>query len=148
MASVPTLPSTGQPIDTQYIYDIVSSLISINTELATTGNSYVDNGTTASTSKTGNLKFASKTVSNLPISNGKIYNVGDTSGTTISFDNGSVFTKPPIVVANLVATDVKPGIGQFILTISSITTAGFNWNVYCTVKGPANYNLSFIAIGV
>jgi len=37
MAQVPSLPSNGQPIDTQYIYDIVSSLISINGELATTG---------------------------------------------------------------------------------------------------------------
>jgi hypothetical protein len=148
MATVPSLPSTGQPIDTQYIYDIVSSLISINTELSTSGNSYVDNGTTSTIAKTGNLKITAKTVSNLRISNGKVYNVGDTDGTTISFDSGLVFTKAPVVIANLVSTQVKPGTGQFILTISSITQSGFNWNVYCTSKGPANYNISFIAIGV
>ena len=148
MASVPSLPSTGQPIDTQYIYDIVSSLISINTELSTSGNSYVDNGTSSSVAKTGNLKITARTVSNLPISNGKTYNVGNTDGTTIAFDNGLSFTKAPVVVANLIATQVKPGSAQFLLTISSVTQSGFNFNVYCTSKGPANYNISFIAIGV
>jgi len=53
MAQVPSLPSNGQPIDTQYIYDIVSSLISINGELATTGYSDVQ----ASNVKTNNLRF-------------------------------------------------------------------------------------------
>lgn len=147
MAQLPDLPSTGQPIDTQYIYSIVDSLYAINTELATSGTSYIDNGVSASTEKTAGLKITAKRVTDLPISNGQTLVSGGTNGTTIPFDNIS-FTKPPVVVASLVSSDIQAGNAQLILTISSITTSGFNWKTYCTVKGISKYDISYIAIGV
>jgi hypothetical protein len=147
MARVPSLPSPGQPIDTSYVYGIVDSLISINNELASNGSAYIDNGVSNSASgvRTGNLVFSARTITNLNISKGN-FKVGDNPSGTISFNNGSAFSRAPVVTANLQsATDTG---AKFILTISAITSSGFNWNAYCIVAGAASYNINFIAIGV
>lgn len=148
MANVPSLPNPGQPIDTSYVYGIVDSLISINNELASNGNAYVDNGVSnsATSVRTGNVIFSARTVTNLTISNSKTFKVGDVASGTISFDNGSSFSRAPIVTSTLqVITESK---AKFILTISSVTTSGFNWQAYCIIEGIANYSINFIAIGV
>jgi hypothetical protein len=148
MASVPSTPNPGQPIDTAYINSIVESLISINDALASNGNAYIDNGVanTSSTIRTGNLIVSSRTITNSTVSNGKIFAVGDkTPSTTVSFNN-SAFSKPPVVTATLLTEESSSA--QFILTISAITTGGFNYSAYCVVAGKANYSLNFTAIGV
>jgi hypothetical protein len=148
MARVPSVPNPGQPIDTTYINSIVESLISINNELASNGYSYIDNGVSSSVSniRTGNVVISARTITNLDISNGKTYKVGEkTPSTTISFKNNSSFTKPPIVTATLL--NIGDSSAQFILTISAVTTGGFNYSAYCIVAGTAKYNLSFNAIG-
>ena len=147
MIKVPSLPSTGQPIDTQYIYSIVESLITINSELASSGNSYINNNTISSTVKTANLKIAGKTFIGAGISDNTTLKVGDTKSGTVSFDTTS-FTSTPVVVTSLVSTTSQTGAAQIILTISAVSTSGFNWNAYCTVAGKSNYNINYIAIGV
>jgi hypothetical protein len=139
MAYVPSLPSTGQPIDTSYVYEIVQSLISINSELSNDGNSTIDNGSgISSLVKTNNINIVAKTVSvKLP----EI--VGPGQSTTIEFGTNT-FTKNPIVIANLFGSDKA----QLILTISNVTTSSFTLLPYCLVKGSANYKINFIAIGV
>jgi len=145
MAYVPSLPSTGQPIDTSYVYEIVQSLISINNELSNDGNSTINNGSgTSSLVKTSNINIVAQTVSDitLPTTAGAVL-----SG-NIAFESNT-FAKTPIVIANLVGTSLKiSGNAQLFLTVTSVTTSGFSWSAYCSVKGSAGYSISFIAIGV
>jgi len=148
MADVPSTPNPGQPIDTAYINSIVKSLISINSELASTGYAYIDNGVANNSisKRTGNLVVSARTITNTTVSNGKTFKVGEkTTSTTVSFNN-SAFSKPPIVTATLLTEESSSA--QFILTISAITTGGFNYSAYCIVAGKANYSLNFTAIGV
>ena len=145
MAYVPSLPSTGQPIDTSYVYDIVQSLISINNELSTDGNSTINNNSgTSSLVRTSNINIVAQTISDSRLVSSSI-----TTGTpfvgVVNFENNS-FNKSPIVIANLVAFDKSTA--QLFLTVTKVTTSSFSWSAYCSVKGSASYNISFIAIGV
>jgi len=145
MAYIPSLPSTGQPIDTSYVYDIVQSIISINNELSSDGNSTINNGSgTSSLVRTSNISIVAQTVSGLTLPT----IVGEVKRGDVSFESNT-FTKTPIVIANLVSPNLSvSGNAQIFLTVTTVTTSGFSWVAYCSVKGSANYNISFIAIGV
>jgi hypothetical protein len=137
MAQVPSLPSNGQPIDTQYIYDIVSSLISINGELATTGTSDIQ---TASV-KTNNLKFQAKTQ---PVVNSeKVTKDAPTIG-QVFFNTH--FTQVPIVTATLVSKDTSSRGATLIIT--GVDTSAVYYTVNYASSGKTTLDINVIAIGV
>ena len=137
MAKVPSLPSNGQPIDTQYIYDIVSSLISINGELATTGYSDVQ----ASNVKTNNLRF--QALSQNVVNSATVSKDAPTSG-QVFFK--TPFTQTPIATATLVSkTTSSQGA---TLTITGVDNSAVYYTVNYTTKGKTTLDINVIAIGV
>jgi hypothetical protein len=142
MAKVPSLPSNGQPIDTQYIYDIVSSLISINNELATNGNSNIKIGNTKyPTSKTSSLNFDAQTVN---VINAKKVTKSTAETGQIAFT--TAFTKTPVVTATLVSkstTTVKANV-----TITAVDTTAVYYKINFDSDGTTTLDLNIIAIGV
>ncbi|NBR62595.1 MAG: hypothetical protein EBT86_13435 [Actinobacteria bacterium] len=142
MAKVPSLPSNGQPIDTQYLYDIVSSLISINGELTSTGTSQVQSYTNQpTTTKTNNIKFQARIVNVLNSAN-----VSAKSPTTGQISFNTQFGQSPIATATLVtrnSSTVKP-----TLTITGIDTSAIYYKIDYNKDGVVTLDISVIAIGV
>jgi hypothetical protein len=142
MAIVPSLPSNGQPIDTQYLYDIVNSLISINNAISTTGSSSIQVGATKSTAVTGNLKFDAKTVNVVKAGS----DVTESTINTGQISFTSQFNQIPVVTATLVAksnTTVKS-----TLTITGVDTSAVYYQVTHSGKGKTNLDANIIAIGL
>lgn len=138
MAKVPSLPSNGQPIDTQYIYDIVSSLIDINKEIASSGSSNVQD---FPAQKTANLKIQARTVNAVSAAT----KVSKTTSTTGSVNFKTAFTQVPVVTATLVSrssTTVKAS-----LTITSVTTTTVSYKIDFDTNGFTTLDLNVIAIG-
>jgi hypothetical protein len=143
MAKVPSLPSNGQPIDTQYIYDIVNSLISINSELNSYGSANVKvNNNKYNTSNTNALNVDAQTV---PVTNG-----GEDVTTTISktgqISFGTSFTKIPVVTATLISNTASAV--KAIVTITATDTTTVYYKVDFLTAGKASLSLNVIAIGI
>jgi len=139
MAKVPSLPSNGQPIDTQYIYDIVSSLIDINKEIASSGSSNIQD---LPAQKTSNLKIQARTIN--AVSAAK--KVSKTSSETGTLTFKTAFTQVPVVAATLVSrssTTVKAN-----LTITAVNTTTVSYKIDFDTNGFTTLDLNVIAIGV
>jgi len=139
MAKVPSLPSNGQPIDTQYIYDIVSSLIDINKEIASSGSSNIQD---LPAQKTSNLKIQARTIN--AVSAAK--KVSKTSSETGTLTFKTAFTQVPVVTATLVSrssTTVKAN-----LTITAVNTTTVSYKIDFDTNGFTTLDLNVIAIGV
>ena len=142
MAKVPSLPSNGQPIDTQYIYDIVSSLISINSELASYGNSTIRvAGQTVAKAKTNSINFDAQTVT--AVSAGSDVKKGQSKTGQVAF--GTFFNKTPVVTATIVSkstTTVKATV-----TITAVDTTSVYYKIDFDSDGKTTLDLNIIAIG-
>ena len=141
MAKVPSLPSNGQPIDTQYIYDIVNSLISINSELASYGNSTIKSDKTVSKARTNSINFDAQTVP--AVSSGSKVKAKESKTGSVAF--GTFFNKTPVVTATLVAksnTTVKASV-----TITSVDTTSVYYKIDFDSDGTTTLDLNIIAIG-
>lgn len=141
MAKVPSLPSNGQPIDTQYLYDIVNSLISINSELASSGNSNIKvQNQGSSRTKTSGISFDAQTITAVDASPVKVKE-SKTGQVTFS----TFFRKTPVVTATLVSrstTTVKAS-----LTITSVDTTSVYYKIDFDSDGTTTLDLNIIAIG-
>ena len=142
MAKVPSLPSNGQPIDTQYIYDIVNSLISINSELASYGNSNIKVlGQTIAQSKTNSISIDAQTVT--AVTAGSDVKKGTSKTGSIQF--ATFFTKTPVVTATIVSkstTTVKSTV-----TITAVDTTSVYYKIDFDADGKTTLDLNIIAIG-
>ena len=143
MAQVPSLPSNGQPIDTQYIYDIVNSLISINNAISSTGSTSIQIGNNSSViQQTNNVKFDAKTVNVVKAGT----NVTTSTSITGQIAYSSQFNQIPVVTATVVTrsgTTVKPR-----LSITGVSTSAVSYQIDFDAKGTTTLDLSIIAIGV
>ena len=141
MAKVPSLPSTGQPIDTQYIYDIVNSLISINAELSTNGSSNIKiQNEKYPVSKTSSLNFDAQTVN--VVNSEKVITNGSKSG-QLAFS--TAFSKVPVVTATVVSKSTTniPA----VVTITNVDKTTVYYKITFLQSGTTTVDLSFIAIG-
>lgn len=142
MAKVPSLPSNGQPIDTQYLYDIVNSLISINSELASYGNSNIKvAGQTVAKTKTNSISFDAQTVT--AVSAGSDVKKGESKTGSVAF--ATFFNKAPVVTATLVSkstTTVKATV-----TITAVDTTSVYYKIDFDSNGKTTLDLNIIAIG-
>lgn len=141
MAKVPSLPSNGQPIDTQYLYDIVNSLISINSELASYGNSTIKaGGNTVAKTKTSSISFDAQTVTAVNNSDVK---KGESKTGQVAF--ATFFNKVPVVTATIVSkstTTVKATV-----TITAVDTTSLYYKIDFDSNGKTTLDLNIIAIG-
>lgn len=143
MAKVPSLPSNGQPIDTQYLYNIVESLISINSELSTYGGATVrvankDYGV----KKTSNLSFDAQTVNVVNSSEAVSSKVPKTGLVAFS----TPFTKAPVVTATLQSKEGSTT--NATVTITSVSSNSVSYKVDFSKDGNTTLDLNIIAIGV
>lgn len=142
MAKVPSLPSNGQPIDTQYIYDIVNSLISINSEIATTGSSNIKVGNTKyGTSKTNAINFDAQTVN---IVNSESVKKANAKTGQIAFTTS--FNRVPVVTATLVLKSTSSV--KATVSITAVDTTAVYYKVDFDSDGTTTLDLNIIAIGV
>jgi len=142
MAQVPSLPSNGQPIDTQYLYDIVNSLISINGEISSTGSSQTQVYTEQPvTTKTNNLKFQARTVN--IVNSAKVTKKNPSTG-QISFN--TQYNQTPIVTATLVSRSTSTV--KATLTITGVDTSAVYYKVDYETDGTTTLDVNIIAIGV
>lgn len=137
MAYTPSLPSNGQPIDTQYIYDIVRSLIEINTTISSTGESNIQD---YPSQKTSEIKVQAKTVN---IINSET--VTDKTSKTGQISFKTQFNQIPIVTATLVSrgsNTVKTN-----LTITGVDTSAVYYKIDFTNTGITTLDINVIAVG-
>lgn len=141
MAKVPSLPSTGQPIDTQYIYDIVSSLIDINKELVSSGNSNVKiQNQTKTIRKTSNINFDAQQV---PVVTAERVSKSVAKQIQIPFNTN--FTQVPVVTATLVAKDVTQV--NATITITNVDINAVYFKITFDGDGTTTLDANIIAIG-
>ena len=142
MAQVPSLPSNGQPIDTQYIYDIVNSLISINSAITTTGSSNVMVGRVPyPTVNTSNVNVDAQSI---PILNNQSVDTKTPYTSFIPFK--TTFSQTPVVTATLVAKSTSTVNGT--VTITGVDTSAVYYKVTFSDKGKITLDLNIIAVGV
>lgn len=142
MAKVPSLPSNGQPIDTQYIYDIVNSLISINSELASYGNSNIKiAGQNTAKTKTNSISFDAQTVTVVP--SGSTVKKGVAKTGQISF--ATFFNKTPVVTATIVSKSTSTV--KATVTITAVDTTSIYYKIDFDADGVTTLDLNIIAIG-
>jgi hypothetical protein len=142
MAKVPSLPSNGQPIDTQYLYQIVDSLISINGELASTGTSQVQSYTNqAITDKTNNFKIQAKVVNAVNAAT-----VTKASSTTGQIAFNTQFGNTPVVTASLISRSSSTVRSR--LTITGVDTSAVYYKIDYEDQGNVTLDVSIIAVGI
>jgi hypothetical protein len=142
MAQVPSLPSNGQPIDTQYIYDIVNSLISINSAITTVGSSNVKIGTVPyPTVNTSNLNVDAQSI-NIITSQP----VDPKNPLTGFIPFKTTFTQTPVVTATLVSKNTTNV--NATVTITGVDSSAVYYKVVFTDKGTTTVDLNIIAVGV
>jgi len=142
MATVPTLPQLGQPIDVQYLYDIVQSLISINSELArkTSATAYIDNGLDKdATKKTSDLSVSASTTS---VTTNQKVTVNQSITKVIPFQISFKF--PPVVTL----TPVSKNSANITTIINTIDSKSVTCTLIFNQAGTATVDLNVIAIGI
>lgn len=143
MAKVPSLPSNGQPIDTQYIYDIVNSIININAEISTLGTSnvVVRKVKSAGNAKTNSINFDAQTVNVVNASK-----VSKSTPKTGVVNFNTTFSQVPVVTATLMSS--SSGSVNASVTITSIDQSTISYKVSFDSDGTTTLDLNVIAIGV
>ena len=142
MANVPTTPQLGQPIDVQYLFEIVQSIISINSELArtTSATAYIDNGVNKdSTKKTSDLSISATTTNvstNLKVTANQAITKNITYQTSFKF--APVVTVTPVSTNNANITVIINKVDSKSVTCTAI----FNQ------AGTATVDLNVIAVGI
>jgi hypothetical protein len=138
MAAIP-LPERGQPLDVNYIYDMVSQINSIANTIAvrSTSTSKVnDNSDT-----TSNLKFYSAT---------KTLSTSNASGNTTEsfFFNYPEFKFTPVVTITVVNNTGSTAGDDVIGTLRNIGTSRAEGVVRFNTSGAINLSVNMIAIGI
>lgn len=146
MTTIPT-PNRGQPIDSNYLYQIVETVNglskTVSTQVANSSIHY-DSGSGVNQSVgTANLKVdagyvnVTKTV--------KMEDINSEETIPITFS--SVFKYPPIVVLTPFPVDASDASKDVTAIITSVSTSGATGILKFKTKGNASVGVNFIAIG-
>lgn len=138
------VPQRGQPIDIDYIYQIVSQLNSLTTQISSNSTvlSTVDNGIARKDSTTNNLRFFASTKSV------KKTQVTANSTEPWFIDFSPNFLYIPIVIATPVNNNSSSTAGDNVITvINKITTSRVDGKMIFNTAGNVDVNVNIIAIG-
>jgi hypothetical protein len=139
MANIP-IPQQGQPIDYQYIYQIVDNLNEISTKINSKfSESRFDNGTIKEKHRLNDLAVDAGT---------KDYSASDSKGAIWGTHNfGITFKYPPVVTATI--TDPTGNKACWVTTMSG-TTSSIQYYVWFRDKGSSAVagKIHFQAIGI
>lgn len=138
------VPQRGQPIDIDYVYQIVSQLNSLTTQISSNSTvlSTVDNGIARKDSTTNNLRFFASTKS--------VKKTQVTAGSTESWfiDFSPNFLYIPIVIATPVNNSSSSTAGDKVsVVINKVSTNRVDGKMIFDTAGNVDVNVNIIAIG-
>jgi hypothetical protein len=139
-------PEKGQPLDIDYLYQIVTTLNAINNKVAlsTNATSYVPGNDGASTLvNTGSLQFFARTV---PISP-QIVTAGQTIEVDITFDK-EFRTLPVIMATPYIRGAVSEANKSIVATVESTTLKKTKILLLCQIAGSVSIDIGVLAIGL
>jgi len=147
MANIP-IPQAGQPIDYNYIYQIVDAVNALSTKLSSKfSESQFDNGTQQETRR---LNDMSVVAGYTPINNGAEISVNAGTEVQFSYDFKNNFKYAPVVtVTPKLIRNTAPARDMSVV-ISSITTSKVSGYVSFndSASGKATVGLNIIAVGI
>lgn len=140
-------PEKGQPLDIDYLYEIVSSINDINNQLAPANSAAVSkvagsDSTRPDSIKTASLKFFAIEV---PVASGKV-SAGGIITRTVQFSSNFLYA--PIVTVSPIIKNYRDQSKNCIATIENVTTSGVD--IVFTFTANADnvaVNAHIIAIG-
>ena len=138
MAAIP-LPERGQPLDVNYIYDMVSQINSITNTIAlrSTSTSKVNENSDT----TSNLKFYAATKS--------LTTTNSSANTTESFFfNYPEFKFAPVVTITVINNSGSTIGDNVITTLRNVGTSRCEGVVRFNTSGGLNLSISMIAVGI
>jgi hypothetical protein len=138
MGAIP-LPQPGQPLDVNYLFDVVNQVNNLTNTVAVRSTSTSRVNTNSDT--TGNLKFYAET-KNITITN--------TSGNAIEtfFFNYPEFKFAPVVTITVVNNTGSTAGSNVIPTLRTVGTARCEGVVRLNVSGDINISINMIAVGI
>lgn len=138
------LPQRGQPIDVDYIYQIINQLNTLTNQVSSTSTtlSSVDNGINGiKESTTSNLRLYSST------KNVKKGSVTASSNESWFVDFNPQFLYIPIVVATIVNNNASTAGNNIVSVIKNVTTSRVDGNIIFNTSGTIDVNINVIAVG-
>ena len=141
------LPAIGQPLDVEYIYQMINEINTLSTKISNTSDRIsaitIPGGTTFY-SRTGDLKVVAgyTTVS----SGGTTITAGQSLDWRHNFNQE--FSRVPVVTATPVNTGASGSTLDATIAITSITTKSVDGKLTFHTTGAVSVNVSVIAIGV
>lgn len=138
------LPQRGQPIDVDYLYQIVNQINSLTNQVSSTSTvlSTVNNGIVGSKdSTTNNLRFFAST------KNVKKGSVTASTNESWFIDFNPNFLYAPIVVATVVNNTGSTAGNNIIAVVKNVTTSRVDGNILFNTAGTIDVNINIIAIG-
>ena len=142
------LPAIGQPLDVEYIYQMINEINTLSTKISNTSDrisAITSPGASTLYSRTGDLKVVAG------------YTIVSSGGTSVSVNEAldwqhqfkQEFSRIPVVTATPVNTGASGSTLDASITINSISTKGVTGKVYFNQAGSSvALNVSVIAIGV
>ena len=138
-------PERGQPIDIDYLYEIVNAINTINNQIVSTSNaeSRVSGANPTSTDavKTSSLKFYANQIS---VASGK-FDADQTQTVKVVFPFN--FLYPPVVTATPLIQNFKEQSKNVIVAIENVTTGAVDVLVTFKKSGQADIDIHLIAVG-
>jgi hypothetical protein len=138
------LPQRGQPIDIDYLYQIVSQINTLTNQISSTSTvlSAVDNGVNGiKESTTNNLRFYAFTKS---VKKGNV-TAGASESWFIDFNPSFIYI--PIVTATPVNNSSSPAGNSLSVVIKNVSTSRVDGSIIFNQAGQADVNINVIAIG-
>jgi hypothetical protein len=139
-------PERGQPIDVDYLYEIVNAINTINNQIVSTSNaeSRVAGTSPSGTDaiKTSSLKFYAIQV---PIPS-RTVSADENQVVNVQFQP-SGFLYPPIVTVTPIVQDSSDASQNVIATIKNVTTNGVDVIVVYKKAGQLDVDIHLLAVG-
>lgn len=141
------LPAIGQPLDVEYIYQMINEINTLSTKISNTSDrisAITIPGATTFYSRTGDLKVVAGYT--IVTSGGGTIAVGESLAWQHQFKQE--FSRVPVVTATPVSTGASSSELDATIAITSITTKSVSGKLKFHTVGTAAVNISVIAIGV
>lgn len=139
MAKIP-LPQRGQPIDVTYVYQLVSAVNDLSTQISSSGNNY--SKVNGENKKISDLKIDAKTIQ---VAINKSVNAGTEQTFTATLDN---FKSVPVVTATPVNEGGTVSGKDTSVVITSVTTSSVSGIVRFGSSGVLSVNVNIVAVGL
>jgi hypothetical protein len=147
MANIP-IPQQGQPIDYQYIYQIVNNLNELSTKVTSTFSDSVFDSPVSKVKESHRMNDFSVVAAYVDVVNGVNVSSGTEKGFHYNFDIN--FKYPPIVVATPIMNKSSDAGKDASVVISSITKSRIDgWVAFnASVAGKAYVGVNIMAFGI